>query len=292
MKKRKRNKEDNRIMLFVILILFIGFGILFIKYHLRQSEITPLVVFPPSIPPAPAPTPAGAPDVSLPRAKSLVAIIIDDFGYSLNPNVKGFIELDYPLTLAILPKLSHSMDIALLAEMAEKEVILHLPMEPYGYPQAGKNPGEGAIFCNLPPEKIRERVRENLKDLPQAVGLNIHMGSRASEETGVMSIVLDEVKKDGLYFVDSLTTKNSVGLKLAKEKGIRAARRDIFLDNKDDPAYINSQLDKLIREAKKEGSAIGVGHVYYKSTLDVLKRRLPELDKEGVKLVFASQIVE
>lgn len=278
MKKRgKKGRGDRFVFLFILFGLFIGFGVFFVKYHLRPK------------PPPPSPLPIlPAPTVSLPR----VAIIIDDFGYSLSPHVKELLELDHPITVAILPKRHYTTEIGILAELAEKEVILHLPMEPHGYPGKGKDPGPGAIFCNLSQEEIRKRVREYLEGLPQAVGLNNHMGSKATENRQVMSTVLDKAKRRGLYFVDSLTSSRSVAFKLAREKGIRSASRDIFLDNKDDPVYISNQFDKLILKAKEEGRAIGIGHVYFKSTLEVLKERLPQLKEEGVELVFASEIVE
>jgi len=298
-KRRKKKKRDknNLVLLLMVLILFIGFGIIFIKYHLIPKE-TPS--------PSPAQPDTTSPGITPPTRKSLaspkapsspkipskVAIIIDDFGYNLNSTTRGLIELDYPITLAVLPRLSRSSEIALLAELSGKEVILHLPMEPCGYPDSSKNPGPGAIFCNLSEDEIRKRVKENFDSLPQAVGLNNHMGSKATEDQRVISTILEEVKERNLYFVDSLTTKDSCGLKVAQEKGVKSAARSIFLDHKDDPTYINGQFDRLVRLAHKEGSAIAIGHVHSKSILNVLKERLPQLEEKGIKLVFASEVVK
>jgi hypothetical protein len=259
----KRKRRGWFIPAIVVLLLLVSFLILLYKTHF--------------IKPPPPPIPE-------------IAIIIDDFGYEVGSNVKEIISLPYPITIAIIPNAPYSERISLLAKEEKKEVILHLPMEPKDYPN--KDPGKGAIFCKMSTMDIKERVRRAIESLPYLQGVNNHMGSKATEDLRVMEAVLGVVKERDLYFVDSLTTESSVAGEVASKTGTRFLSRDIFLDNKDDPLYINRQFDKLIEMAKENGKAVGIGHIHLKSTISVLKQRLPQLQREGVRLVFASTLVD
>lgn len=246
----------------------------------EEAAIPPPTPLPPPERPQERMAPAPPPGCRL-------AIIIDDLGYN-GQDYHSFLEIGYPLTLAILPSLPYSQRIAREAREQGREVMLHLPLEPREYP--GKNPGEGAIFSSMGGEEMRRVLLRDLKSVPGAMGVNNHMGSRLTEERGGMSILLSELKKRNLYFVDSLTTSGTIGLSLAREMGIRAGARDIFLDNWQDRDYIEGQLKMLIKVARKRGTAIGVGHPY-PLTAAVLKDSLPRLEREGIRLVPASQVV-
>lgn len=228
----------------------------------------------------------------LPLAVARVAIIIDDFGQNFGERERALLNLGYPLTLAVLPKLPYSERVSNEAHRKGLEVILHLPMEPHGYPGPGKNPGKPAIFTDMSDLEIARVVKESIKSIPYLSGVNNHMGSRATESQRIMSVVLDEIKRTNLFFVDSLTSQNSVGYYLARKKGLRAGKRNIFLDNRDDKEYINAQLRLLAREAKKNGYAIAIGHVQRKWTSVALAQMLPRLEEEGIRIVPASEVVD
>jgi hypothetical protein len=102
-------------------------------------------------------------------------------------------------------------------------------------------------------------------------------------------VVLEELKKRGLYFLDSRTSPKSRGYRVGRALAMRSDKRDVFLDNKQEVDSTESQLRKLIRIAKTEGSAVGICHPY-PSTVAAL-RRLPESMDDGVALVSLSHIV-
>jgi len=218
-----------------------------------------------------------------------VAIIIDDLGYGGEATERLLSLQNVPLTLAILPNLPYSKEIAQRAHEAGFEIMLHLPMEPLNE----NIPLEkGTITCDMDDKQIRESLENALESIQWVVGVNNHMGSKATSDKRVMELVLGVLKEKGLFFVDSRTTPASYGYQMAKQLGLRCASRDIFLDGVDDEEYIKEQVIKLFELAKKRGKALGIGHVRDK-TVDVLYEMLPEAgEKFGVNLVFASQILD
>jgi len=167
------------------------------------------------------------------------------------------------------------------------EIILHLPMEPKEKYHLERN----TIMTDMDAEKIRSILIQDLSTIKFAKGVSNHMGSRITESSKDSAIVISEVKKRKLYFLDSFVTARSACASLAKKIKIRFAKRDIFLDNLDDPSYIKGQIIKLRNLAKKNGQAIGIGHDR-RNTLVVLKEVLPQLVKSGYKLVFVSEIAK
>lgn len=221
----------------------------------------------------------------LPENEGKIAIIIDDCGNDLK-TAEEFMDSDFPLTLAVMPKLRYSAKIAEEAKSKNKDVILHLPMEPV----SGINPGPGAIKTDMTPEEIEKVLAEDLQSVPGAEGINNHEGSKATRDEKVMAELISGIKSRNLYFVDSLTVKDSLGIPEAEKAGVPFAKRKIFLDNNNDEEYIAGQLIKLANAAKTEGSAIGIGHVR-KSTLEALKKYLPLLQKKGIIIVPVKDLI-
>jgi polysaccharide deacetylase 2 family uncharacterized protein YibQ len=197
-------------------------------------------------------------------------------------------DLGVPLTFSILPGLKYSSAIATEAKRRNYEIMLHIPMEPEDPVQ---DPGQGAIRKGLSPDEVRLQTRRDLQAVPFIAGVNNHMGSRVTQDKEAMSAVLEEVKKDGLYFLDSKTSPDSVAYQVAKSMGIPAAERQVFLDDDPDLLRIHQQMDNLEKIAARRGEAIAIGHPR-PHTLQVLKERIPALRKKGYELVFLSELVE
>lgn len=215
-----------------------------------------------------------------------IAIIIDDLGYDSSlANV--FINLDLPLTLSVLPFTPHTQSIAREARKEGREIMLHLPMEPRSYPNI--NPGDGVLLVSMDEDMILKVLDSDLREIPFVVGVNNHMGSRFTENREKMMIVLAELKRRGLYFIDSKTSRNSVAFNLAKKIEIHTARRDIFLDNDLSESALKIQMDRLLNLARHRGHAIGIGHPH-KETLRLLKRYQQTLTNE-VEVVPVSSLL-
>jgi len=216
-----------------------------------------------------------------------LVIIIDDLGGSLE-FAKALSRLNFPVIFSILPHMPRTGEVVNFALNNNIETMLHLPMEPKGYPQ-GIEPGPGALFVNMDHNEIRQRVADNLAQIPDAIGVNNHMGSRFTQDYYGMSIVFDELKKSGLFFLDSMTTSKSVGEKLAREKNIDFFKRHVFLDNVQDKKAIVFQLSKAENIAVKHGMAVAIGHPY-PETLEALKE-WNGLRNQNVEVVRVSELI-
>jgi polysaccharide deacetylase 2 family uncharacterized protein YibQ len=221
-----------------------------------------------------------------------IAIVIDDFGYNGSETAMGIINLDFPLTISVLPNCPHTTEIAHAAHRAGKEVIAHVPMEPRGYPEV--DPGEDALMRDHTREQLVRRTNAALDDIPHAVGANNHMGSAFTSQHIPMRVFMARLKERDFFFLDSMTTPESVGLSEARRARVPATRNRMFIDSPLDESGridVESQLDELVEVARKLGGAVGLGHPH-PETLRVLRKKLPELERDGVELVFVSELVK
>ncbi|MDR7400923.1 MAG: divergent polysaccharide deacetylase family protein [Armatimonadota bacterium] len=224
--------------------------------------------------------------VQAPPAAGRVAIIFDDAGGSLE-QLEPVLALGRPATVAVLPGLRYSAEVARRAAAAGLEVLLHQPVEPEDPARAL---GPGGVRVEMSDEEITRTVAANLAQVPGAVGINNHMGSRGTADPRVMRAILAVARSRGLFFVDSVTSPRSVAARVAQEMGVPAASRAVFLDTDDDPDAIRAQLRRLISMARARGEAVAIGHVT-RPTARVLQQMLPEFDREGIVLVPVSALV-
>lgn len=214
-----------------------------------------------------------------------LAIIIDDIG-SDKFAAEMLLKLPYPLTLSILPAQAHSIDIADEAYRRGDQVMLHLPMEFEGN-KAKAEPVE--LRVGMSTAQVDDLLAEMLGEVPHVVGVNNHEGSLATTEPQLMSELMADLRQRGLFFIDSRTTAATVAFTTAKEAGVPAASRKVFLDDVETRAAILHQLNLAALDAAQDGSAIAIGHPH-PATLAALKEDLPRLNSR-VRLVFASSLV-
>lgn len=201
------------------------------------------------------------------QTSGLMAVVIDDMGRNLH-FAKSLAELPYPVTFSVLPHQPHTSEVAELAAQKGRELLLHLPMEPKGYPKV--NPGKGALFTTMTAKEMRAVLAEDLAQVPGARGANNHMGSRFTQTAPAMAVVMETLKDRGMYFLDSLTAPRSQGVPQAHAAGLPVYRRSVFLDNIRDTGAILRQLEKAERLAAGTGQAVAIGHPY-PETLAALK---------------------
>ena len=226
----------------------------------------------------------------LEQPKARVAIVIDDLGMG-GKVTRELLAIDRPLNFSILPFLPHSKETAIKAKKKGFLIMLHLPMEPKGYPGPDKDPGKGAILMNTPRREIAKIIAQDLSNIPYVQGANNHTGSRLTEDKEMMNLILKELKKRNLFFIDSKTSDKSVAYKEAKRLGLRCGERDVFLDNELDLDYIKGQIHLLARIALNEGRAIGIGHPHL-LTVRAIKETIPELENQGIEFVLVSELLE
>ena len=231
-----------------------------------------------------------APRVAKPEKpiEGRIAIVIDDLGYDRQTG-RALLRLDAPLSFSVFPFAPHSRELAMEASEEGRDVLLHLPMEPKGYP--GQNPGEGRLLTTMGEKQLLAQLDRDLSAVPYVKGVNNHMGSKFTENSELMRIVLKDIGQRGLFFLDSRTTPHTVGFRVAQELGIKTGQRSVFLDNDRDVAKIKTQLAELVALSKKNGHAIGIGHPH-PETLRALREALPSLRDNGIEVVPVSMLLE
>ena len=215
------------------------------------------------------------------------AIIIDDLGYN-TISAKRIAAMPFPITCAVLPEAPSSAKAAKILSDSGKELMLHLPMQGRGDQAQERN----VLTIDMDEFEFKQEVRRHLDILPSIAGLNNHQGSVLTEAGYPMHWLMEELSLiDDFYFVDSRTTGSSVASDAAAFYQVPYAVRDIFLDHERSEEFVTQQLALFIRTAKRHGRAVAIGHPY-RETLSVLEMALPELEREGITLVPASQLVQ
>ena len=192
-----------------------------------------------------------------------------------------------PLTVAVLPNLPHSTEAARRVLAAGKDLILHCPMEPEG----GANPGPGAIYTGQSPEKIAELLAADFASVPGALGMNNHMGSKATADDAVMTAVLGYLKSHGKLYLDSRTTAGTAAPRIAQTLGMSILQRDVFIDDETDEGAITDSFDKGIAEASARGTAVAIGHVQNRGVVDILRAAETGRAAKGVRMARLSEVI-
>ena len=235
----------------------------------------------PSAPAAAAPSPPVAPGTPV------LAVILDDLGYDLAASREA-IALPGRITVAVLPNLADSAALAEEAHRRGVEVLLHLPMQSL----AQENKAEKIeLRVGEPAPEVDRVLGEMLATVPNAVGVNNHMGSRATANPALMTALAAALRQRGLFFIDSRTSAVSVALDTVRGAGVAAAARNVFLDDDEQPAAVRRQLARAERVAREHGSCIAIGHPH-PATLAVLAEVLPLIERRGVRLVHTSEVVK
>ncbi|HCO48934.1 MAG TPA: hypothetical protein DIT55_05750 [Spirochaetaceae bacterium] len=211
-------------------------------------------------------------------------IVIDDAGYNLD-QLRPFLALPFPLTIAVLPQVDQSVEAARIAAEAGKEIILHQPMQALG----GNDPGPGAILLDMPVEEAASLTASNLDSLQRAVGMNNHMGSAVTRHEPLMGAILDLVKRRGIYYLDSRTVPDTATAVLCLELSIPYWERDVFLDNTGDKQSILHALEEGKKIASARGASVLIGHVWSAELAQTLMDIYPQLYEEGYSLSTISK---
>jgi len=227
-----------------------------------------------SAPPIVRPSEPSRPESSAPMP--LVAILIDDMGNNFRIN-NDFLKLDAPLSFSFLPTAPYTPKLAKRAKDLGKDVLIHLPLEPIN---SMIDPGPGVLRLSMDFDSMLQVLRKDLDAVPGAIGVNNHMGSKFTTSQRGMELILTEIKRRGLFFVDSKTTHDSVAYVTARSMGIPAAERAVFLDHDNKKESIRREIKKMVKLSVDNGCVLAIGHPT-SNTWRVLSEELPVVRKSA-----------
>lgn len=218
-----------------------------------------------------------------------IAIVVDDFGSIKGSLLEEFLSIDPNLSIAIFPGMPYSEFTMQQAANRGMEALIHVPMEPIGYPAT--DPGKDAILVQLTDSEIQRRIDKFVKELPYCKGINNHMGSLATTEREVMQSVMNALRKHDKYFLDSRTSNVSVAYQVAQKTHIKAYQNQLFLDSPDiSDATMQAKLDQIIQLANANPNVIAITHCHNQAKLEYLKTIVQRLKDAGFNLVKVSEL--
>jgi polysaccharide deacetylase 2 family uncharacterized protein YibQ len=215
-----------------------------------------------------------------------LAIILDDLGND-RAVAQAIFAMPYPLTISVLPNHPHSVDIAQEARRRGFQVMLHLPMESL----RNEQPEAQELRPGMSAGDVNGLVADLLQAVPDVAGVNNHQGSQSTADAALMDELMPVLREHNLFYVDSRTTAATVAFDSAQRFGVRSGFRNVpFLDDVAEVSAVRNQLLLALRGAQRKGDAIAIGHPHA-ATLQALRDVLPEAKSQGVRLVFASEVV-
>ncbi len=230
--------------------------------------------------------PSGIPEKPEVEKMGSLAFVIDDVGNNLD-QLKYFLKIPYPVTFAIMPDRAYSAECAELITAAGQKYILHQPMEAIN----GEDPGASAIRTGMSRQEIREILEHNFNQLPDALGMNNHMGSKATTDPEVMDAVMEYLAEKDLFFLDSYTISNSLGVEAASKHHVRYLKRNsMFLDNDKDHESIMHAINEGAKIAGKKSHAVMIGHIMTGELADSMLELYPNFIEDGFSLREISEI--
>ena len=216
-----------------------------------------------------------------------IVLVIDDLGVDKSRTART-IQLPGPLTLSFLTYANGLGDQTRAAREAGHELWMHIPMEPGS---TDVDPGPNVLLTGTPEAELLNSLNWNLEQFSGYVGINNHMGSRFTADRTGMLTLMKELKKRGLFFLDSVTSGKTVGRKVARAAGVPFASRNVFLDHQDDVRGIEKRLKEVEKLARQTGAAIAIGHPR-EATLKALIAWLDKIEGRGFRLVPLSAVIK
>ena len=204
--------------------------------------------------------------------------MIDDIGYHLKEDAE-ILAMPKEISVAIIPAAPYAKTRNQQAKAQNHDILIHMPMQPVSNIKIE----EGGLTLGLSEAQVNERVKKAKSIVPNAIGMNNHMGSAATADATLMTYLMTALREQHLFFLDSRTIGKSVAGKIAKEQGVRVLERHIFLDDSDNLVDVQRQFQNAIQYARKHGTAIAIGHPR-PNTVAVLKSGIKNLP-DDIQLV-------
>ncbi len=228
---------------------------------------------------------APAKDLSSGKVTGKLAIVIDDAGRDLASQAI-YEKMGIPLTLAVMPNQVHTREAAASWAAHGLPVIIHQPMESV----SGIGMEQQVILTSMSDEAMRQMLKSSFSQVPEAVGMNNHQGSKATTDRHTMDVVMNELYHRNMFFFDSHTNSTTEADKAAAAYGVRYAKNDLFVDNSANEADICQMIQEGANRAKKNGVYIIIGHCR-PHTAAAFQTMVPKLKAQGIEFVYVSSLL-
>ncbi|ABP65984.1 protein of unknown function DUF610, YibQ [Caldicellulosiruptor saccharolyticus DSM 8903] len=226
------------------------------------------------------------------QSQAYVALIFEDAGMD-EQEIQKLLEINLPFDVAIIPFLPFSNKIALMCSKNNKEVLMHLSMEPEDQNTVWLTPR--SIMNNTPDDEVEKVFKDAMLNLPHSKGFSIHLGTLVCTNEKIVSHLVNLAKANNMIIVDSTSSPRSLFPKIGKQKGIDVIPHDVILDSKNELKPIQDKFKLLFNKAKKKGFAVGIGHLGQEgglTTIEAFKEVLKDAQRENIKFVFVSDIAK
>jgi len=155
-----------------------------------------------------------------------------------------------------------------------------------------QNPGPGAIYSGMGASEIRAILARNIAEVGPVAGINNHQGSKITMDREAVQTILSFCAENGIYFLDSRTTADTVVPVVARNMGIRIAERNVFIDNEQNKASMLGYIEGGLARAQRNGSVVMIGHTWSPDLAPLLAEQFPLLTNQGYTIKTVSDIIK
>lgn len=179
-------------------------------------------------------------------AQNKLALVIDDIGYHSKEDA-AVLAMPTAVSVAIIPSAPYARARNQEAHAQGRDVLIHLPMQP----MSNIKIEDGGLHLGMSASQVAQRVDTAKQIVSHAIGMNNHMGSAATADRPLMTALMQALRERQLFFLDNRTIGRSVATAAAKEQGVKALERHIFLDDSDKFDDVQRQFQAAVRYAQK-----------------------------------------
>ncbi|WP_156381206.1 divergent polysaccharide deacetylase family protein [Aminobacter sp. DSM 101952] len=216
-----------------------------------------------------------------------VAIVIGGLGLSQTGTQQAIGKLPPEVTLGFAPQGNSLGRWMQTARREGHEIVMQVPLEPFDFPNV--NPGRNTLTVDASADENLKNLRWTLSRTTNYTAVMSYMGARFSTSPEAMGLLMAELGKRGIGYVDDGSSARSLAPEQALKNGVPFAAGDAVIDAVQDRGAILSKLDELERTARAKGFAIGTGNAF-DVTVDAVASWASEARKRGIEIVPISAV--
>ncbi len=232
---------------------------------------------------------ARAPDTDGNFGVARVVIVVGGIGISQTGSQQAIRQLPANVTLAFSPYGNSLKRWARSARQDGHEILLQVPMEPYGYPQ--NNPGAETLRTGVAAAQNLDNLHWAMGKITNFVGVMNYLGGKFVTDQAALQPVFDDIARRGLAYLDDGSAANNRSAEISAAAVMPFRSADLLIDAVRTRKNIITQLGRLEREAKRTGIAIGVASAF-PETIALIAEFARKAGAAGIEITPFSAVVE